>query len=242
MAHYNSVTCQYEDLTRFLNGKNRKILANNTIVFKEDESIKVQYHSSVIACLDENTVILTNDGFFTSTTKDRLNWFIDSYGYKIFQEKNTWKVYDYRNRETIGVFTGKVVYSIPENQFTGLSIQGKERENTFKRISAYAKKYADLFLERKIDSPSGEDCRYCYMAFPDSFDHFESHMKEKYYVPSLLMKAIEFKRVSLIVRNVISIVWNKDSQDISFLKDIAYDQISKSLVAYMRYCYDQSNK
>lgn len=66
------------------------------------------------------------------------------------------------------------------------------------KIRRYARKFADAFAHGEVPAPSAGDCTYCSMtdendkpvgkALKDN-DHFLSHMKESYFVPSLLVRA-----------------------------------------------------
>jgi len=64
-------------------------------------------------------------------------------------------------------------------------------------------------------------------------DHLYSHMHEKYFVPSLLMKAIETIPISRAAQHVLGYFMNYHNQKAEYWEDIARDQIKKSLRRYM---------
>jgi hypothetical protein len=244
MANMNASNSTYNGLNSFLNGKNRKILAHNTIVFREGDTIKVQYHDSVIACLDEQNVTLSNEGYFTPTTKERINWFLSPYNYGIYQESGLWHVYKYGDYgKSIGIFPGNCTYNIVEDSFSGLETSGNERKQAMKSIKAFCKDYMNALLDGKIESPSSGDCWYCFMTFPDSWDHIESHIEESYYVPSLIVKAIQYQdKTSIIAKQTIRMLWDKDTDIPDTFKNVCSEQGYKTLYNYCLHCYDKSKQ
>ena len=68
--------------------------------------------------------------------------------------------------------------------------------------------------------------------------HILSHIKEKYYVPSLLINAIQEYPVSMIAKAVLGRIWGYNDQDINIdmFKDVVYNQLLSSL---RRYIYRQ---
>lgn len=233
----------YSSLVEWMNGRVEKKLAHNTYCLLEDDHIDVKYHSSVIASVYSDKLILTNDGYFTSTTKLRLNWFLNKYRYTISQVHYEWIVYPYgRWVQPVGKFTGEIEYSIQDDTFTGLSpMEDNTRKKEIKRIKNFARKYAKAMLAAKIATPSLGDCLYCRLDFPDDYDHIDSHIEESYFVPSLLVKAVSYKRVSPIVGSFIGMLWYQNEKP-DFLLDLAESQLYTSLWAYMLHCYDKSPK
>lgn len=68
-------------------------------------------------------------------------------------------------------------------------------------------------------------------------EHLQSHIKEKYYVPSLLVRAIELFPVSQAAKHELSCKWHPDdpnAKSISYWQDIAKDQLKKSLSRYLK--------
>lgn len=62
------------------------------VVTGASDVVRIEYHGNTIALLTWDRVSLYNSGWFTPTTKDRLNVFIPA-GYHISQVDGVWYVY-----------------------------------------------------------------------------------------------------------------------------------------------------
>lgn len=242
MANTKTHNLSYQGLSNFLGSKQSKILANNTLVYKDGITIQVQYHNSVIAVLRDYETILSNDGYFTHTTKERLNWFLNLHGLAMSQDRGVWKVYQYKpDYKELGVFSGSCTIDSSGN-VTGLDSTGTERKEVLKAIKKFAHAYVNELIEGKIELPSGGDCWDCLMFSKSrvSWNHIASHIEESYYVPSLLVRAIEHKDVSIYAKGLLPKLWQ--GQEASERESFITDQYKKSLIAYMLHCYDQSTR
>lgn len=65
----------------------------------------------------------------------------------------------------------------------------KDRAEVGKQIRGYVQGYMNQ-LVKGMPMPSGADCWYCCGVAPDHGDHLESHIEERYYVPSLAVNAL----------------------------------------------------
>ena len=71
-----------------LNVKQIKKVANNTFkVTFDDDSYVIKLHNTDILCVSKNRIVYNNGGWFTVTTKQRLNEFGPV---RISQSKNIW--------------------------------------------------------------------------------------------------------------------------------------------------------
>lgn len=167
--------------------KVQRTVANNTVVrvVNEGKDIAVRLHDTDVVCHNGNgTITLSSGGWKTKTTKDRLNTFTEA---GISQKAGVWYMKD-----------GSLFYDGIVIKADGTPIkpkQPKAHEKKLKAIKKQAKEYAHGYVEALkkglIDYPNGGDCWYCLM-FKDvskSNEHLKSHIKEKYYVPSLLVNA-----------------------------------------------------
>ncbi len=91
----------------FFEAKNKEKgqpIANNTYVVKTNRGYGVLYHQTVIIDVSKNNkAILDNGGWFSVTTKQRLNEYLPA-GYNLTQKKGAWfietpnnKKQEYRN-------------------------------------------------------------------------------------------------------------------------------------------------
>lgn len=242
MANREPAKMDYAYLREWMGNRATKKVANNTKATIYGDWIDIQYHDSIVAKLFPDRIYLNNDGWFTNTTKERLNWFIQPYSFSIWQEKHTWFVYDHLADKRIGQFTGNAELNTLTREWTGLAaVDDGTRKNEIKRIKAYAKNYVDELLDGKLEMPSQGDCWYCGMTFPDQYDHIDSHIEEKYYVPSLILRAVEYKPVSQAATWGIGMGFNHEPVD-SWIKNVASEQLYASLWQYMLHCYDTEKR
>ena len=116
-------------------------------------------------------------------------------------------------------------------------------------VARYAANFAKAFVQGKIEPPGAGDCWYCSMRVQDEQDgtlgeransgHIQSHIEEKYYVPSLLVRAVEVFPVSPIVSSYIAARFGwLDLATIGvehgWLDNIAERQIRSSIHRYVR--------
>lgn len=104
-----------------------------TKVFGDTEgTTEVFYHDTLVVSFDEKAIRLNNGGYFTNTTKTRMNQTSDMFhlGYQVYQEKYNWfvnwnsKTYPFVRYMTLDRLTGKVVvpgfltryYGLPDSE------------------------------------------------------------------------------------------------------------------------------
>ena len=124
----------------------------------------------------------------------------------------------------------------------------KKNNRAKRRARQYANSFVDALIAGDVPVPSGGDCWYCCMKTEDGKalgdalkdgEHILAHVEEKYYVPSLLVNAIERFPVSIAARKYISACWNREQphaeeyRNSSWSKGICYQQISKSIYRYV---------
>jgi hypothetical protein len=111
-------------------------------------------------------------------------------------------------------------------------------------ILRYCDEFVKALQDGKVEEPSGGDCWYCCMRTEDGktmgdiskSDHLKKHMLEKYYVPSLLMNAIQAYPVSGDAKEWLGMLWNKITRDEDSIKREAYyakKALRNSLRKYM---------
>jgi len=225
----------------FENSKKRKI-TNNTYLAKIvcDEAGKqknvyvIKLHDTDIIQFWPNKTVLNSGNYRTSTTKERLNTFTP---FTINQVKGIWYITDYIS--TV-IFQNGIYFK--NGKFHNFAKSNKSSLELRKKIKQYVKDYIAEFFAGKMLYPGPGDCFYCQFDFTNqktgkienpNTEHIISHIKEKYYVPSLLVKAIKDFPVSIAAQSVIAHFWSS-GQDCEFFYDIAKRQLESSL---KRYCY-----
>lgn len=171
-------------------GRLQRKAANNTLViagYGDDNAVAIRLH-------DTNIVIVNNDGTFTLdsggwrtvTTKERINRYTPA---GISQRGGVWYMAD-----------GSLFYDGMTIKADGTPVKPRKTaayEKRLKTIKKQAKEYARAYVKAlqagAVDYPNGGDCWYCLMFDKGnagaSADHIRQHIKERYFVPSLLVNA-----------------------------------------------------
>ena len=84
-----------EHAQKLLNGKNHRVIANNTKMWGSGGYARVELHGhSIIQIQPYVGVQLYSCGYRTVTTKDRMNRFLPN-GTRVFQKDHVWYLTDY---------------------------------------------------------------------------------------------------------------------------------------------------
>lgn len=218
--------------------KSSKIIGANTVEYVRENGDRVirLHHTDIVTFKPNSDIVLNSGGWKTPTTKDRMN----SASPKInVQQRNS--VWFLGGGDDYPFADGITIH--PDGNVTG---EGPDPKKTLK-LKAKIKEYVAEFMAalelREIPQPSGGDCWACCMKNDKGetvigSDHILGHIKEKYYVPSLLMTAIEKIPVSPLARSQVGYWLKYHEKSNDWLAGIAHDQVAKSL---KRYLYRQLN-
>lgn len=184
-------------------------LANNTRLFKQDGSFAVRFHNTDILTVQKTgAYILNSGGWRTVTTKARLN----EYGpVNISQMRGQWYVRPHSANwnDPAQVFADGMRVTA-KGRIIGAAGTREEKAATKLRkdIAAYAKEYTRKLYAGELPAPSGGDCWGCCMRTAEGDnpmghggDHIREHVKEKYYVPSLLLLALDKMGASIAAKH-----------------------------------------
>lgn len=250
----------YYEANAKLTGRNseRRKLANNTYLERRSTNngtdIALRLHNTDILVYHANgDITLYTGGWRTVTTKARMNEFLS--GWSIGQSKGQWFLYgSYTGNDPLCLYEdGMVLHS--DGTFEG----GSDLEDTQKnqkirkQASAYSKAYIKALREGKVPAPSAGDCWGCLMVDVKTGkpacrgeDHILRHFKEKYFVPSLLLLAIDQFPVSPVAKWTMASHWGTTeqpsegfAQTMGSFGDIGYEQLQKAIY---RYCLRQLNQ
>jgi hypothetical protein len=220
-----------------LGGKESRKIANNTYLKAlEGGAIALRLHeTNILTFTPDKKTVYNSGGWRTVTTKARMN----EYGpLSIRQEKGVWYIGDKVYQDGCYVKSGKVYGALP------VKAADKSKKDV-KAIREYCREFMDEFFAYEIPAPSGGDCWGCYMKTENGErplgrggDHVRQHVREKYFVPSLLVAACESFPISMIAKNMFALAWNpanvKDRENSGFIVDIARRQMESSLVRYCK--------
>lgn len=186
--------------------KNRRKLANNTYLERRNGNIAVRLHNTDIVIYHQDGIITLNtNGWTTPTTKDRLNRFSPA---MIWQENSVWYVSASYERGARYLFTDNMrvnVHGKPLDAKLETKADRKAIRDLKRKIAKFAKLCADNCIGVR---PSNGDCFICQVIVkttPQSVGirHLESHMDEKYPVPSLIYRAVERFGASQATKSVL---------------------------------------
>lgn len=230
----------YNEANEYLGGKSDRPLAGRATRLQRhnDGSIAVKYHATdVITFAPSGSVTLNSGGWHTATTKEKMVKYLPK-PWTIYQARGVWYLRDFQTGKEYpfsdGITIGK------RGKVSGVGIVPDA--NLPKRISRYATDFANAWAEGKIEAPSGGDCWYCALrdmatgkpmgdGRPDS--HFSEHMDEGYYVPSLMVTAIEEIGASNFAKDAITRGWQGETLS-EWQRDIAKRDISRAVRRYVR--------
>lgn len=227
-----------------------KIVANNTIRYTDengDEHIRL-HDTNIISFMKDGRIILNSGGWRTMTTKERISDFLPkewcvqqkkSVWYLLYRKwSSDWKLIRYKR----WVFQDGITI----NKNRTVSNHGKSADKLHKlnkQIGDYVKGYVKALLAGDVPEPSSGNCWGCWgccMVDKETgkpmmgSDHLLSHIKEKYYVPSLLINAEKEFSISPIIKSVVAELWHGNTDSLKYWRDVAERQITSTLRRYMK--------
>jgi hypothetical protein len=218
-----------------------KRLENNTFEITYPSQVKAirYHHTDVITFQPNGDIILNSDGWLTPTTKERMNNHLPAQ-WHINQINKVW--YLANNSHSYTFQDGITIHN--DGTVSNAGVDPQELLRLDKRILKYVDGYIKALFGGKIEKPSSGDCWYCVMRDVDSkrplgecikdTDHIISHFDEKYYVPSLLMNAIEAFPISKVATWSVRYHMGYNDQISEWSDSIARIQIKSSLRRYLR--------
>jgi len=229
----------YTEAENYLGNKNKRPLAYKTKLIRRDsETIAVRHHDTdIIVYYQDGTIILDNGGFYSPTTKERMNLFTPS-NIRIYQEKSIWFVSDPNIDKDI-TFTRPTIIEPDGTIEPTHTVDLKHEQKRLKQINKYAQLCCDSI---PLSLPGPGDCLYCHLTNDNKTlgdaignpTHLESHMEEGYVVPSLVWRALvengyDPERNSIIF----SMVFDKESFR-EGLRSIAEIAVKGSVRKYLK--------
>jgi hypothetical protein len=192
----------FTQATEFLSKGRKKTernLNNNTVLHRvDDKTLAVRFWNTDVITIHKNgNYTLNSGGYRTVTTKERINEHSPA---RLYQSKGVW----YVSSDT--EFTdGMVIDSNGNVVKGGNKVQAKKYTKTVANIKTFIDGYAKDVLKNGLKQPELGDCLLCQFAQqndnnPES--HVLQHMKERYYVRTLLVTAIKSRNPGSV-----GIVW-----------------------------------
>ena len=197
--------------------KDRRKVANNTYLERRDDhTIALRLHATdILIFTDDNRIRYESGGWKTPTTKQRMTEFGPL---RLWSDRGIWwysaATHWTRDNDMRGVYADGMVYC--DGVVSGAGADPKAEKKARARVTKYCRDFMTAFVAGQVPAPSGGDCWYCGMRVAGGTDagkplgeamptlhedgsltterashHIESHIEEKYYVPSLLHRALE---------------------------------------------------
>lgn len=223
-----------------------EIIENNTIRYhKSDGTVVIRLHfTDIVTFHPDDSITLNSGGWQTLTTKDRMNKFSP---FLLYQEKNIWYVVNnYNGKGQTYVFADGIRFYL-DGTVKGEGEDPKVYVKLNKDINKYVKGFMTALINKKIGLPTKGDCWDCSLKdkngrtmgdmkkfTPGEDNHIISHFKEKYYVPSLLINAMEEFGSSQIAKSCVGYWMGAHNQDVGSFVDFVKEEVAKNLKRYLK--------
>jgi len=253
----------YKEAEKLLQGRNHdsRKLCNNTYLIRdflkpEQETVfHIKLHrTNILTYYANGDIGFDSGGWKTVTTKQRMNEFVR--GIRIYANKGVWYVHKYplandANASNEWKLENDVVFEDgmmlhADGSISGYGENPKALLALKRKVQNYARKFIEAMKAGKIVPPSQGDCLGCQFsdktrivsgeAPKNPFEHIQSHIEENYFVPTLLVNAVNW-RGSQMNRWVIESVWYpndlKDSAAFHSSQTWQWKEIQKNLTRYL---------
>lgn len=181
--------------------KGKKLSTNCWLRKEENEFCIHLYNTNIVRISTDNVFTLDNGGWTTPTTRR----YIENYsGINITQYNKVWYIMpkEKGNREEFfnGIKVNEKGKVLNPKSTKALKEVERKRKILDKLIKRYVNGFKELVNNGELQAPNGGDCWYCLMQTKDgkslgdatnNDSHIINHLREQYYVPSLLFNAIK---------------------------------------------------
>lgn len=190
----------YAHAREILGTRDSRKLGNNTTLESRGDTVAVRYHATdVVTFHADDSRTLDTGGWFTSTTKERINQYLP-WGWHLYADRGTWKLREAGNPVPVLYADGMTVSeSAGWHYADGTNpVDAVEADKAMKRrIRTYVAGWTEEVRDTCADTAG--DCWACLMVTNDGRTlgdatadtaHLESHLEERYYMASLTLNAI----------------------------------------------------
>jgi 3'-phosphoadenosine 5'-phosphosulfate sulfotransferase (PAPS reductase)/FAD synthetase len=238
----------YQEALEKLGKRSSRKLENHTYLIHYHEAkphyIGIRLHNTdVVKYYQDGRIVLNSGGWKTPTTKDRINKYAPV---NVWTDKGIWYIGQNWNKPAEAIYQDDMVIN-PDGTFSGVMTMEQAKEETKLRgkVRKYAKDFVTALKAGKIPMPSSGDCWYCsqVVSSPDVYkgqplgkvmkdkNHILSHIKEKYYVPSLAVNALEAFGASMAAKSTLWFYMGHENAN--DWGEFALEQIEKSVKRYV---------
>jgi hypothetical protein len=225
-------------------------LKNETRLIKQDDEYIVElFGNDIMVYRPDGSIVLDSCGWRTVTTKQRFNEYLGR-EWGVYQSKSIWYVDHFepgrkRNWDEFDYVFEDGMILCPDGSVEGEGEDPQALQKLNRRVVKYTRDYIAALFNGDVPAPSRGDCWMCSLVTDGgrplgdacNDDHLHSHMEERYYVPSLLINAVnEYDgNVSQAARWALADFWQPGGERrADFLYGIAKEQLRSVLRKYMR--------
>jgi hypothetical protein len=230
----------YEQANEYLGKKDSRPLRYKTRVNRRGENIAITHHETdIITYHSSGSVVVDTQGWHTSTTKDRLNCHLPrhyQHNYRVYQRDSIWYLVGFGQE---WVFADDMAI-LPDGNVAGAGPPVEQLKKLNKEILKYSRNYIKALFAGEVPKPGPRDCWFC-MFVPETVSptsknhHLRIHIEQKYYVPSLLVRAIEVFPVSKAAQWALQDLWGVGLPEAGkFFYGVAKQQLRSSLRRYLK--------
>lgn len=239
-----------------LGGRSSKKVANNTYIQRrDDKTLALKYHATdVVTYYDDGRVVLNSGGWRTSTTKLRFNESYAKIPIQVWSDRGVWYVAVTVNgfhdsSEPVAYDDGLTLQMNGDGRYhVDMKTVGEDPKATIKlrnKIKRYAAGFIAEMRAGKVSAPSAGDCLYCQLRevgtgktmgeCAKGKSHIESHIAERYYVPSLLLRALEVMPCSQVMKWAVGEIWQPGTEEQTYFSkdDFVWQELTKMLSRYV---------
>lgn len=175
--------------------KDSRPVENNTRVERRGDDIAIRLHNTDVATIHpDDSITLDSGGWLTVTTKDRMNRALGNRSVRIGSDRGRWYVYRGWDVKVCRYFDGIRIAADgtilnppdPTLEERKREAEAKMRKRIDKFVGGYITQLAD-----GMPMPSGGDCWGCSMFGDRDSYHLEQHLRENYFVPTMLWNAMK---------------------------------------------------
>jgi len=188
----------YQETERILAKRTTKKIARKTYLRRQNGDAVIRFwDTDIITISPDNVYTLNSGGYRTLTTRGRLNSFSPAI---VIPDKGLWYVCDGQTATLRIIFADGIQVNCNGVVLGGEGSQElpKVLRKVNRLVSRYIAGYAVDVMKNGLQEDTIRDCRYCLMKDinnpkdkePMGYDHYLCHFEEKYYVPSILLKAV----------------------------------------------------
>jgi hypothetical protein len=180
--------------------RDRRKLANNTYGRIEGDRVIIRQHATDIAEITADTAVYRTGGWFTYTTKERINWYLPNHVH-LSSDRGVWYLSRTPGWQRWSRFFDELTL---RDSADGIVIDGgpqlDDPDREMRRaIEGYVKLYTDdklvELVNRARETGTNGDCLYCQLnlgkpGVGDHSDHLLYHVSEGYVMVTLAANAI----------------------------------------------------